>query len=179
MIELEEANLGRLVSHQRQYDICMISASRSENTSQQNNKKTEELESIVRGLGYGFIQLFGGYTENYGTPEAKDVYESSLCVISTDKEHSEIFERQMFMLCRKYKQEAILLSTTNYPIAWYNGNKERISEIKNKLSLSDLSQGFSKIHGTKFAFIGEKDQIKKESTLKSMFRNIVENIMKK
>ena len=59
MIELEEANLGRIVSHQRQYDICMISASRGENTSQQNNKKTEELESIVRGLGYGFIQLFG------------------------------------------------------------------------------------------------------------------------
>lgn len=154
MVELQEANLSRIVMHATKNEICFISAYRGSNSAEVNAKLTEELEKDIRVLGYGFIQVKGGYTENAGTPNEHDVYETSLAVINyKDHTYHKDFAKDMLYFCGKYKQECILLKAPGYALAWYDKDGNAKSPLLLKLTTHDLEQGFSKIHGHKFAFI--------------------------
>lgn len=151
MIQLDEAGLSRILKHINDNEICFISACRGENSNNQNNVETKRLETDVRNLGYGFIQVIGGYTENAGTSSEKEVHESSIVVINTSKQRD--FDKEMLYLCGKYKQECILLKSKNYKTAWYDKDGNRVSPVLDNLSIHDFEKGFSKIHGQKFSLI--------------------------
>ena len=99
MLELQEATLSRIVMHATKNEICFISACRGNNSAEVNAKLTEELEKDIRVLGYCFIQVKGGYTENVGTPNEHDVYETSLAVINyKDHTYHKDFAKDMLYL---------------------------------------------------------------------------------
>jgi hypothetical protein len=66
-MEMLEAKLSRVLQHINDDEICFISACRNENSNKENEKYTEELATDIRSLGYSYITILGGFTENQGT----------------------------------------------------------------------------------------------------------------
>lgn len=166
MTKLDEARLSRILKHIYDNEICFISACRGENTNKQNTAETKRLETDVRNLGYGFIQIIGGYTENSGTPLEKEVYESSIVVINTLKQND--FDKEMLYLCGKYKQECVLLKSDEHETAWYDKDGNRVSPVLSNLSIHDFEKGFSKIHGQKFSLVETNEQFIQDESPRSL-----------
>lgn len=163
-MQLEEARLARIIQHiNSDYEICFISACRGNRSNNKNKELTSELARDITKLGYGFIQITGGYTETYGDGSKEDVTEASFFVINTDKDigYKNDFAAEMLALGRKYEQQDILLKTKLLPTAWYDCNSEaRSSSIYTKFTTHDIESGFSKIHGQKFSLIEmNEDQV--------------------
>jgi hypothetical protein len=166
-MKLAEARLSRILKHIDDNEICFISACRSENSNKENKKYTEELASDIRSLGYSYITILGGFTENRGKENEVDITEASFFVINNG--NKETFAEDMFWLCGKYKQESILLKTEEYAPRWYDKNGEPNSSVLSKFSIHDIENGFSKIHGTKFSLISENTEYELSGTRKPNF----------
>lgn len=85
--------------------FAVISASRKSNSRKVNEEKYNELKKIVRELGYGFIEMRGGYIETEGF-----VKEKSLFIPSIPKEKA-------IELGVKYDQDSILFKDENEFVA--------------------------------------------------------------
>ena len=82
---ITESSLSRVLSHVHNRYLGMISASRGENTPEQNDKATRELKNDIRSAGFGFINVLGSYIENAGTEEERKVSERSFLVIGKNE----------------------------------------------------------------------------------------------
>lgn len=105
----KESNWGRITQH-IDNGCMMISACRGENSEETNAKKTDELATDLRDMGYGFIRILGGYIENKGTDDEKEVTEESFFVPKPKKEEDKTFFDNAIKLCKKYKQDSVLIS---------------------------------------------------------------------
>lgn len=98
-VGLVESKLSRMYQFveddKRSFGI--VSASRGANSKEENLAAHDELKKKVRQMGYGYIELRGGYTEEGGG----DVEELSLMVPSIDK-------IKIIELGRKYKQDSVM-----------------------------------------------------------------------
>ena len=59
--------------------ICVISAFRNE-TQEKNIQRNTELAKFVRSENFGFVYVDGGWVENAGTEQEKEVTEVSLFI---------------------------------------------------------------------------------------------------
>lgn len=161
----EMARLSRIKQHlDSGEEVCLISACRSERSHNENNRQTKSLANSLKALGYSFIQVNGGYTENKGLPNEQDVLESSFFVINNA--NKDTFDKDMFWLCKKYDQEVILLRSNKYVAAWYDFAGNRASKPLTKFSIHDIEDGFTKIHGSKFALVPEDNTFEESALLK-------------
>ena len=97
-MKLIEARLSRILKHINDNEICFISACRSENSNKENKKFTEELAADIRSLGYSYITVLGGFTENRGKENEADIVEASFFVINNGNiidigTHDELLDR--------------------------------------------------------------------------------------
>ncbi len=166
-MEMLEARLSRVLQHINDNEICFISACRNENSNKENEKYTEELVTDIRSLGYSYITILGGFTENQGKENEVDVTEASFFVINNGNKKT--FAEDMLWLCGKYKQESILLKTADYEPRWYNKYGKPTSPVLSKFSIHDIKNGFSKIHGNKFSLISENTEYELSGTKKPNF----------
>lgn len=154
MAKSARINTADIAQHVNNNEVCYISVCRHDNTTEQNDKLTRELESNVRVLGYRFLPIIGTYTKDQGTENEMDVREKSLVVINpAGDRYSHEFAKEMLYLCGKYRQPCILLKADGFPPAWYDKDGQRKSEILSEISIHDLEQGFGKIHGKQFSVI--------------------------
>ena len=111
-IPLIEAKLSRVFQYVEddEKDFGIISAFRSENSNETNKKLHDELKKKVRAMGYGFIELRGGYKGDEGFNE-----ELSLLIPNIKK--SEIVQ-----LGRHYKQHSVMYK--NNEDFYYIGTNE-------------------------------------------------------
>ena len=78
---ITESSLSRLANHYENHDSGTISAFRGEYEKSENMKRNAKLKSILLGAGFSVTSIKGYFTENYGTPEARDVKEESFFVV--------------------------------------------------------------------------------------------------
>lgn len=115
--EARGAGLSRFKKHLEDNTlICCISAYRKTNSKEENNKETAALRNNLSSLGYGYVELKGGYLEEGQTEPNPEV---SFCVINnefkdaTSEEDKLIISNQfvdeMRYLCSTYKQDSILI----------------------------------------------------------------------
>ena len=60
------SSLGRIWEHTRdltKQSFVMISASRASFSDRENIKRTNQLQEMIRGLGYGYVRLIGHWLE--------------------------------------------------------------------------------------------------------------------
>lgn len=108
-----ESNWGRVTQHIK--DGCMmISACRGERTEEENKKKTDELAKDIRSYDLGYIRILGGYIENKGTEDEKEVTEESFFVPKNKDMSDEDFFDIAIKLCKKYNQDSVLISLPDY-----------------------------------------------------------------
>jgi len=171
-IPLVEAKLSRVFQYVEddEKDFGIVSAFRGGNSREQNKKLHDELKKKVRSMGYGYIELRGGYQEESGVVE-----ELSLLIPNIKK--SEIVQ-----LGRHYEQHSVMYK--NNEDFYYIGTNEsagigkvlmrfKKGEGQSNLELAKhkVVQFFSQLRkgahkDTKFVF-NVKDEPKQDETEKS------------
>lgn len=147
---LTEASLNRLVRGHDKDGYAVLSASRNERTVEENNKCFEQLKKDVKGMGYSYVPVFGGYVETDDNGEKHPVYEKSLYVLPKRKNQNGEFEDKdfdsfvdnMFQLGKKFEQEEILIKYPDEKPAYYFvKNKQKDMEF-NGASFNDIKSEY-------------------------------------
>lgn len=60
---LTEANLNRVSKGHEEDGYVILSASREQYSTDENNKRTNQLKAYLRSKGYSYLQVYGGYKE--------------------------------------------------------------------------------------------------------------------
>ena len=97
-VPLVESKLSRVFQYieDDKRDFGIMSAFRGANSEKENKAKHEELKKIVRGMGYGYIELRGGYKGDEGFNE-----ELSLLIPNITK-------KEIVALGRKFAQHSVM-----------------------------------------------------------------------
>jgi hypothetical protein len=97
-VSLVEAKLSRVFQYVEddKKDFGIVSAFRGTNSDKENKARHEELKKMVRQMGYGFIELRGGYKGDEGYVE-----ELSLLVPNVTK-------KNIVDLGRKFQQHSVM-----------------------------------------------------------------------
>jgi len=139
--KLTEATLNRLISGHDKDGYIIISASRGDKTTEENNKRFAELKKTVKMNGYSFIPVFGGYKEDGG-----DVLEKSLYVLpisaSGERTDFERFIEDMVDIASAYDQEAILVKKVGEDPRYYNLKDATIGAPFTGVTVNDVLQQY-------------------------------------
>lgn len=121
---LLEASFNRLAQHTRERNIGMISASRGSLSSEENNKRHNELKKMVRAHGLGFVRAKGRYIENYGKPDARNVDEKALLVVGKKGDDKGHLLHTLKKLGSHFDQDSILHKPHNSKSASLHGTND-------------------------------------------------------
>lgn len=109
---ITESGLSRLSQWTKSHDYGIISACRAADpegnpyTSGQNAQRSASLQHKLRALRLGVTKVKGSYIENYGTPEAVEVAETSFVVI--DIQNRGDLKKILMALGEEFDQDCIL-----------------------------------------------------------------------
>src|SRR5208283_851487 len=105
--------------------IGIISASRGHLTDLENRYRSEDLRVNLESRGHHVIPAEGGYIENYGSPQAKDVRERAFIVMhpETGNDRGKVFD-SLTKLGKKYDQDSVLYKPYNSDVANLHGTNE-------------------------------------------------------
>lgn len=153
-VKESEANINRILYHVKNSDIAFITAFRSNLSKKQNLENNKKLALDIHNIGLSYIKVTGNYKEE---DNPKFTTEDSFVIIHQDdsKEKQDEFFEEMLGLCRKYDQDAVLISLKNrkdIPIASYNSDGNIVYGPFDKLTLKDIEDFYTKIHNYKFKF---------------------------
>jgi hypothetical protein len=122
--------------------ICVISAFRNE-TQEKNIQRNTELAKFVRSENFGFVYVDGGWIENAGTEQEKEVTEVSLFIETTEQNEERLFSFAVNM-AKKFNQDAFVFKSPKHPFGLYN--KEGGLDVTfDKVKFNDFKEYFSKI----------------------------------
>lgn len=146
-----ESNLSRILKH-KDKGCMMISASRGNLSEEENKKRTDELAKDIRDYGLGFVRVLGGYVENLGEEDEREVTEESFFVpIVSTMDDTDFFDIAI-ELCKKYDQDSVLISLPDDTdceeyegFGYYNKNGEFEFSPGNSIKFSEeaVKQYFS------------------------------------
>lgn len=66
LVQINETSEDKIINFHLKRGFAMLTAFRSEYTLAQNRSRNRQLANRLKSLGYGFIKVTGGYTENIG-----------------------------------------------------------------------------------------------------------------
>lgn len=173
--EARGAGLSRFKKHLEDNTlICCISAYRKGNTKEENNKQTDALRNNLSSLGYGYVELKGGYLEE-GEKEPNP--EISFCVINnefkdaTSEEDKQIISKQfvdeMRYLCSTYKQDSILikyyLGNDKFEICTMKANGSIVTKLSSTMNFQNITDFWTELKHRKFVLesIDDKEASRK------------------
>lgn len=112
----EKGGLGRALGKMgfeptradKQYNVCLISANRTENTPEENKANRFAMQKMLRQMGYGYNQTKGGWTEKDKDGNLVTGSEPSFLVTDIYDE-PERFLQRMIALGAKFNQQSILV----------------------------------------------------------------------
>ncbi len=117
-----EHSLSRVWSHAKK-GFIMMSAYKTTNTQDVNNRQHEKLKSELKSLGLGYFEVDGVYTYNDGTKGN----ELSVFIPYMEKYTIEQFEKIAQKLRKDFDQESIALVSPNGESFYiYANRKEKI-----------------------------------------------------
>ncbi len=164
---VRESKFGRIWQHieDPKSTFAMISASRDDNSDDENAVLTSRLKDIlVSILSLGYIEMQGGYVETNEDGEKIDVFETSLFI-------PHILKEDAIELGTYFKQESILFKDKEELayITTYSKDKTEIGTVEKRfksqagnenfsVSVQAVEKYFSALNKKKFAF-NEKESI--------------------
>jgi hypothetical protein len=113
-IEINESGLSRVYKHMLEHDCGIITAIRYAEdcgkgriyTKEDNLKRMRSLESKLHNERYDLTSMQGGYIENYGSDEAREVKERVLFVVDVDNKNN-LFN-DLKQLGEEFEQDSIM-----------------------------------------------------------------------
>ena len=157
---MNESSSSRILQHiNNKKTFGVISASRKDNSDKENDDRYKSLIKDVRGMGYGYIELKGGYKETTGF-----VTEKSLFI-------PEITKNEIVKLGKKYNQDSVLFKDKNMFVEIgtnkLTGIGKQLTKFvigKNGVTVDDTGKKFTEFFsklvkgnhsGKKFLFVSE------------------------
>jgi len=158
---LAESSLARLYSKIQNHSVGAITAFRGDFSTEVNKQRNRKLASYLGNRGYELTVIAGGYIENPGTPEEKEVSEETFFVVNPTKgDDNGKLESDLVDLGELYDQDSIL-SYRFGDKPTYIGTTHRESAdpaFGQRYALTATEWGnpkgpyFSRVRGRKFAF---------------------------
>lgn len=152
-----ESGLSRTITHLQNHDCGFITAFRGEYTRSENNTRNKALKSFLVSKGYGITKVKGSYIENYDTPEAREVGESTFFVV--DLHDTGSLEADLRQQGEKWEQDSILFSPKGslQGVLWgtREGNEYPLygqKEILGKVILGKDGEFMTRVSGRPFVF---------------------------
>lgn len=158
---INESSLARLYSKTKNHSVGAITAFRGEFSTETNLQRNRKLASYLGNRGYDLTVIDGGYIENPGTPEEREVTEKTFFVVNPKEgDDGGKLEQDLIDLGELYDQDSILsyrygdkptyVGTTHRP--------EADPAYGQRYALTSTEWGnpsgpyFSRIRGRKFAY---------------------------
>lgn len=146
LILLEGNELIRFLGIHSKNGYAIVSACRNENSVEQNNAKTNELKEMLKKTKFSFKQVYGGFIENKGTNNEKEVYEKSFIIYNFKQNGEKIKKDELLTLamkiCRKYGQDSILYSEKGDRPRYYTKTGQIDSSFSRKFVFNDKEREF-------------------------------------
>lgn len=126
-IQLDESSLSRIFTHIRQgkRSFGIISPFRGDLPKAENEERYIELKKTVRTLGYGFIEMQGGFKEEGGFTLEKSLFIPS------------ITRKELVELGKKYDQYSVIHKDENSFVEIGTNSNAGIGRIKNSFQFKD------------------------------------------
>jgi hypothetical protein len=102
--------------------IGLMSAERGNLAPQVNAHRTRALHSDLRAAGHKVVPVDGGFIENHGTPEAREVKEKSFLVMHRNHgDDGGAVKKTLIHMGKKYGQDSVLHKPHNSDVASLHG----------------------------------------------------------
>ena len=143
---LTEITVNRLLGKHYNSGFVIVSASRSENTNQENNQLTKELFLKLKNSNYSYIPVFGGFIENKGSENEQHVYEKSFLILNYNKEGEELpfqdLKNFALEIWSEYNQDSVLLKSPNGQPQYITRGGDVDMEFSGDIKINDLTQEY-------------------------------------
>lgn len=168
---VKASSFNRLMTHMEEAECMFITAFRSSYSSAENAGRDKQLINDINHWDLSYIKIIGGYTENDGSGDEIDVNDYFYCAIN-DKYTPERFAEIAVMLCKKYGQDAVLVT---FPVAdkprttrskqniirvdgkYYDKNGKVDKEFDN-ITVQNVTEYFTKVGNKKFPLYSEGEE---------------------
>lgn len=165
---IKSSTFNRLMSHMNEFECMFITAFRSAYSRKENIRRNKQLVGDLNHWDFSYVKTLGGYTENKGSDDEVDVVEYSYCVIN-DKYTTEKFIEIAVMLCKKYEQDAVLVTfpipkesrttrskqnTIRVDGKYYDKNGNIVKEF-NGVTVQNITEYFTRVGNRKFTLYSE------------------------
>ena len=136
-------------------------------TSNEKKMRNRDLKASLLKYGYGVTSIAGNFIENYNTPNAKEIGESSFLVVNLNNDCnfydnifvlSEYYNQDCFLYKPKDSDEAYSIGTNNSKWPGYNNRVPA-----GKLYINMKSEFLSRIGNSSFSFIPDDVKIEKDT----------------
>lgn len=145
---LNEVTVNRLLGKHYDSAFVIVSASRPENTAQENNQLTKELLLKLKNNPYSYIPIFGQFITNKGSVNEQLFYETSFLILNFNKDKEELpFEGLKTLgleICSEFSQTTILVKSPDGNPKTLTRNGEVDIEFSGSLVINDLTQAYLK-----------------------------------
>jgi len=189
-MKLNESGLARIYQQTLKHDSGTISAFRSARdcnngekyTRKEKMKLSRELNAKLLKLGYGVTQIQGVYIENYKTPDAIEVKETSYIVV--DLKDGGNLKKDLIKLGLEYEQDSItyqshkdniyyLIGTSKCENSYPGAGKVGVEVKLGKTIFGKDGEFHSQINGRPFIFSEDfSEDFREASILKSVITSI-------
>ena len=158
--KIHEASLKRVMNHvsgKTTNSFGIVTSFRGSETKKVNLENNKKLGNMIRSFGYGFLKLDGHWNEcSDHNIDYKDCPESEKSVVREPAYFiPNITKKEIIQLGKKFQQDSVVYKGPDTDGKIFLLSKSgSVLEKWNKLSVGNLSQGFSKIKGKSFTFEG-------------------------
>lgn len=143
---IDEVKLNRILRKHYNDGFIIITNFRGERDNKENVNGFNELKNIVKNHEFSYIPVFGGYVENMGTEEERQVHEPALLVpnqiVGSAKSYDE--DTRLFQLgvnlANKYNQDSFLYKPKGSNNAYYIDKNGKVDMKFTDKTVNDLTQ---------------------------------------
>lgn len=168
LLIIEGNGLKRLEKYHSKNGYIIVSASRGENSVEENNKNKNILKKELGRTGFSFKEVKGYYKE-FGMKEPS--LEKSFIVYAGNKEKSKELYNLAIRCCRIFGQDSVLIAKPNETPQYFSKDGKRVdwSNFTNILYGEEAKKqiaytSFKKISHNTEKYNNQKKQQKKDNT---------------
>lgn len=161
LYKLKDTNLYRLFTLHADKGYVIVSACRSENDVQTNNRKTSKLKQSIIDSGYSYKMVQGGFIENAGKENETEVIETSFIVYNYKNDKTQDFD-ELYKLalkwCAEYNQDSVLVVEPNENPKYIKADGSVDFELSKDVSIEhNINSFFTRLGNKRFYFKEIKD----------------------
>lgn len=177
VVPINETNAKRMLARHSNDGYIVISPCRSNlaelgvadddpqadvKAKQENQARVKEMERALRRAGVSYTPVYGGFIENLGDKDERNVYERSFMIYNRKKDGSPFGLENLYNfginLAKYYNQDSFLFKEPDNPPRYITKDGEVDMEFGNDATFNDFSQEyFTDLHKNSEKHAGKKN----------------------